>query len=239
MAEIEQKIDMSLDELIKTHKKEEKKSTKFNPGKKVENGEKKKRGAKGKVEISKSQVQQQGSKIKRQAAMNARRGIETEKLSANEIQKKAQKKTKAKATKKTTVTLANGGIKSRRGAATSTKKKDDKKKPTILSIPASKQERPITIKDFVLPKDTQLKISFEPKVKTTTAPTKKSTKKKSNAKSINLQTGVEKRRATQNKKAKDARQSKMNQNRDGMDIDSTSKKKSKGNYRRRGGGVKK
>mmetsp|Transcript_17009 Transcript_17009/g.25616 ORF Transcript_17009/g.25616 Transcript_17009/m.25616 type:complete len:98 (+) Transcript_17009:143-436(+) len=91
---------MSLDELIKTHKKEEKKSTKFNPGKKVENGEKKKRGAKGKVEISKSQVQQQGSKIKRQAAMNARRGIETEKLSANEIQKKAQKKNKSESYKK-------------------------------------------------------------------------------------------------------------------------------------------
>ena len=104
------------------------------------------------------------------------------------MQKKAQKSVAAKQKQKgktMAVTLKGRGAKTGgpapRGAAKSNKggAGGDQKIPKSFSIEPTQTSRPVSIKDFVLPKDTKMTISFAPKsaprAKSNKAPVKKAT----------------------------------------------------------------
>ena len=87
------------------------------------------------------------SKMNRQQKMNARRGIGGPKLSQNEIQKRASKATKKKGAK---VTLKGRGAKVKKPAFKPAGKAPVQ--PKSFTIEPNKGDRPVSIKDFVLPK---------------------------------------------------------------------------------------
>lgn len=135
---IEEKVDMSLDELVALRKKEQParraKTTTPKPDKRA--------------------VQSTANKMKRQNKINQKRGLATSKETPAQVQKKAVKVTLKKATAK----------------------------PKTFSIEPTAASRPVSIKDFVLPPDTKMTISFTTtKGKTVTvdaAATKSPAKKK-------------------------------------------------------------
>merc|ERR1719327_1518082 len=96
------------------------------------------------------------SKMNRQQKMNARRGIGGPKLSQNEIQKRAAKATKKKGAK---VTLKGRGAKVKKPAFKPAGKAPVQ--PKSFTIEPNKGDRPVSIKDFVLPKGTKMQISFK------------------------------------------------------------------------------
>merc|ERR1719327_1989774 len=101
-------------------------------------------------------VAQAASKMNRQQKMNARRGIGGPKLSQNEIQKRAAKATKKKGAK---VTLKGRGAKVKKPAFKPAGKAPVQ--PKSFTIEPNKGDRPVSIKDFVLPKGTKMQISFK------------------------------------------------------------------------------
>jgi len=101
-------------------------------------------------------VAQAASKMNRQQKMNARRGIGGPKLSQNEIQKRASKATKKKGAK---VTLKGRGAKVKKPAFKPAGKAPVQ--PKSFTIEPNKGDRPVSIKDFVLPKGTKMQISFK------------------------------------------------------------------------------
>lgn len=161
MATVEAKVDMSLDEIIskrqseaKKEKRVSKKPLKFSPGKfspmKEKNGKnggrQQKRG-----KVTSGAVAMEAGKLKREAKIAAKRGLATEKVSEKEIAKKATAKVaaKVKSKKKTVVNLAKK----------SPLKQHQKKKP-VMELPASSEERAVKVKDFTLPKDTKMVITY-------------------------------------------------------------------------------
>ena len=171
MTDVEKKVDMSLDELVAMRQKEAKKKAK-KPAKKTVRGAAKTASKKGKP--TRKAVAQAASKMNRQQKMNARRGIGGPKLSQNEIQKRASKATKKKGAK---VTLKGRGAKVKKPAFKPAGKAPVQ--PKSFTIEPNKGDRPVSIKDFVLPKGTKMQISFK-KVKPTAkkgakAPVKKKT----------------------------------------------------------------
>lgn len=139
MSNIEEKVDMSLDQLVSMRRKE----------KTVTKKPKKKRESKATpMKIDKAAVQQTSNKMKRANQVAKRRGLATSVETPTETQKRARK-----AVKTTTVTL---------GAGKKKKKTDNSPQiPKTISIQPTQNARPISIKDFVLPKDTKMTISFE------------------------------------------------------------------------------
>merc|ERR1712010_265576 len=103
-------------------------------------------------------VAQAASKMNRQQKMNARRGIGGPKLSQNEIQKRAAKATKKKGAK---VTLKGRGAKVKKPAFKPAGKAKAPVQPKSFTIGPNKGDRPVSIKDFVLPKGTKMQISFK------------------------------------------------------------------------------
>ena len=175
MTDVEKKVDMSLDELVAMRQKEAKKKAK-KPAKKTVRGAAKTASKKGKP--TRKAVAQAASKMNRQQKMNARRGIGGPKLSQNEIQKRASKATKKKGAK---VTLKGRGAKVKKPAFKPAGKAPVQ--PKSFTIEPNKGDRPVSIKDFVLPKGTKMQISFK-KVKPAAkgkakAPVKKKTAAKS------------------------------------------------------------
>jgi len=176
----------------------------------------------------------------------------------------AKKKTGAAAAKTTTttqVTLKGRGVKKSPGKTASTAAAGKKAAapgaggqtpaagggvPKTLSIPATSEERPISIKDFVLPPDTTMTISFEPsskkKHKTTAAATKQQNgaQRAAGAKSKNgkaaTQTGAAARRATAAAKSKAARAAKVSKGRAMDTTDDAGGKRGPRGAARSGGG---
>ena len=153
MTDVEKKVDMSLDELVAMRQKEAKKKAK-KPAKKTVRGAAKTASKKGKP--TRKAVAQAASKMNRQQKMNARRGIGGPKLSQNEIQKRASKATKKKGAK---VTLKGRGAKVKKPAFKPAGKAPVQ--PKSFTIEPNKGDRPVSIKDFVLPKGTKMQISFK------------------------------------------------------------------------------
>jgi hypothetical protein len=153
MTDVEKKVDMSLDELVAMRQKEAKKKAK-KPAKKTVRGAAKTASKKGKP--TRKAVAQAASKMNRQQKMNARRGIGGPKLSQNEIQKRAAKATKKKGAK---VTLKGRGAKVKKPAFKPAGKAPVQ--PKSFTIEPNKGDRPVSIKDFVLPKGTKMQISFK------------------------------------------------------------------------------
>ena len=182
MTDVEKKVDMSLDELVAMRQKEAKKKAKKPAKKATARGAAKTASKKGKP--TRKAVAAAASKMNRQQKMNARRGIGGPKLSQNEIQKRASKATKKKGAK---VTLKGRGAKVKKPAFKPAGKAPVQ--PKSFTIEPNKGDRPVSIKDFVLPKGTKMQISFK-KVKPAAkgkakAPVKKKTaakKKKAPAK---------------------------------------------------------
>lgn len=138
MSNIEEKVDMSLDQLVSMRRKE----------KKVVKKPKKRESKATPMKIDKAVVQQTSNKMKRANQVAKRRGLATSVETPSETQKRARK-----AVKTTTVTLTGG----------KKKKKTDNNTagvPKTISIEPTQNSRPISIKDFVLPKDTKMTISF-------------------------------------------------------------------------------
>eukprot|EP00629_Pelagomonadales_sp_RCC1024_P006746 CAMPEP_0119275294 /NCGR_PEP_ID=MMETSP1329-20130426/13585_1 /TAXON_ID=114041 /ORGANISM="Genus nov. species nov., Strain RCC1024" /LENGTH=235 /DNA_ID=CAMNT_0007275671 /DNA_START=137 /DNA_END=841 /DNA_ORIENTATION=+ len=160
---VEKKVDMSLDEILAMRQKQEK-------AKKAKAAKKKappKGGAKAtgkKPKPTKQQVAQQSSKLKRQDKFDARRGLGGgKKPTAAQTHKKATKQAAAKTAK---VTLRGRGAKpvkktTPRGAAKSPAKPAASKVPKTFSIEPNAAARPVSIKDFVLPENTKMTISFQ------------------------------------------------------------------------------
>ena len=153
MTDVEKKVDMSLDELVAMRQKEAKKKAK-KPAKKTVRGAAKTASKKGKP--TRKAVAAAASKMNRQQKMNARRGIGGPKLSQNEIQKRAAKATKKKGAK---VTLKGRGAKVKKPAFKPAGKAPVQ--PKSFTIEPNKGDRPVSIKDFVLPKGTKMQISFK------------------------------------------------------------------------------
>ena len=177
MTDVEKKVDMSLDELVAMRQKEAKKKAK-KPAKKTVRGAAKTASKKGKP--TRKAVAQAASKMNRQQKMNARRGIGGPKLSQNEIQKRASKATKKKGAK---VTLKGRGAKVKKPAFKPAGKAPVQ--PKSFTIEPNKGDRPVSIKDFVLPKGTKMQISFK-KVK----PAAKGSKAKAPVKKKTVRRGV-------------------------------------------------
>ena len=213
MTDVEKKVDMSLDELVAMRQKEAKKKAK-KPAKKTVRGAAKTASKKGKP--TRKAVAAAASKMNRQQKMNARRGIGGPKLSQNEIQKRASKATKKKGAK---VTLKGRGAKVKKPAFKPAGKAKAPVQPKSFTIEPNKGDRPVSIKDFVLPKGTKMQISFK-KVKpaakgkakapvkkkavskakkapakkpTRKAPARKASAKKPAAKKIQVNVGAKKR----------------------------------------------
>lgn len=169
--DVEQKVDMSLDELVAMRQKEAKKKA---PKKKAApRGGAKTKGKKP----SKQAVAQEADKMKRQQKMNSRRGIGGPKLSQTEIQRRAAKKTKKKGAK---VTLKGRGARVKKPAFRPAGRDPARRAPTgkaeqpkNISIEGGKTARPVSIKNFTLPKDTKMVISFKKIGKGAKAPAKK------------------------------------------------------------------
>lgn len=168
--DVEQKVDMSLDELVAMRQKEAKKKA---PKKAAPRG-----GAKTKGKApSKQAVAREANKMKRQQKMNARRGIGGPKLSQTEIQRRASKTTKKKGAK---VTLRGRGARVKKPAYQPAGRAPARKaaggqaeQPKNISIEGGKTARPVSIKNFTLPKDTKMVISFKKIGKGAKAPAKK------------------------------------------------------------------
>ena len=154
MTDVEKKVDMSLDELVAMRQKEAKKKAKKPAKKATARGAAKTASKKGKP--TRKAVAQAASKMNRQQKMNARRGIGGPKLSQNEIQKRAAKATKKKGAK---VTLKGRGAKVKKPAFKPAGKAPVQ--PKSFTIEPNKGDRPVSIKDFVLPKGTKMQISFK------------------------------------------------------------------------------
>ena len=174
MTDVEKKVDMSLDELVAMRQKEAKKKAK-KPAKKTVRGAAKTASKKGKP--TRKAVAQAASKMNRQQKMNARRGIGGPKLSQNEIQKRASKATKKKGAK---VTLKGRGAKVKKPAFKPAGKAPVQ--PKSFTIEPNKGDRPVSIKDFVLPKGTKMQISFLPSNQPLRARPRAPVKKKTAAK---------------------------------------------------------
>ena len=214
MTDVEKKVDMSLDELVAMRQKEAKKKAK-KPAKKTVRGAAKTASKKGKP--TRKAVAQAASKMNRQQKMNARRGIGGPKLSQNEIQKRASKATKKKGAK---VTLKGRGAKVKKPAFKPAGKAKAPVQPKSFTIEPNKGDRPVSIKDFVLPKGTKMQISFKKvkpaakggkakapvkkkavakrkapakKAPTRKAPARKASAKKPTAKKIQVNVGAKKR----------------------------------------------
>jgi hypothetical protein len=213
MTDVEKKVDMSLDELVAMRQKEAKKKAK-KPAKKTVRGAAKTASKKGKP--TRKAVAQAASKMNRQQKMNARRGIGGPKLSQNEIQKRAAKATKKKGAK---VTLKGRGAKVKKPAFKPAGKAKAPVQPKSFTIEPNKGDRPVSIKDFVLPKGTKMQISFKKvkpaakgkakapvkkkavakrkapakKAPTRKAPARKASAKKPAAKKIQVNVGAKKR----------------------------------------------
>jgi hypothetical protein len=212
MTDVEKKVDMSLDELVAMRQKEAKKKAKKPAKKATARGAAKTASKKGKP--TRKAVAAAASKMNRQQKMNARRGIGGPKLSQNEIQKRASKATKKKGAK---VTLKGRGAKVKKPAFKPAGKAPVQ--PKSFTIEPNKGDRPVSIKDFVLPKGTKMQISFK-KVKpaakgkakapvkkkavskakkapakkpTRKAPARKASAKKPAAKKIQVNVGAKKR----------------------------------------------
>ncbi len=219
MTDVEKKVDMSLDELVAMRQKEAKKKAK-KPAKKTVRGAAKTASKKGKP--TRKAVAQAASKMNRQQKMNARRGIGGPKLSQNEIQKRASKATKKKGAK---VTLKGRGAKVKKPAFKPAGKAPVQ--PKSFTIEPNKGDRPVSIKDFVLPKGTKMQISFKKvnpaakgkakapvkkktaakskkapakKAPTRKAPARKASAKKPAAKKGSIQVNVAKKRPQRKKK---------------------------------------
>ena len=154
MTDVEKKVDMSLDELVAMRQKEAKKKAKKPAKKATARGAAKTASKKGKP--TRKAVAAAASKMNRQQKMNARRGIGGPKLSQNEIQKRASKATKKKGAK---VTLKGRGAKVKKPAFKPAGKAPVQ--PKSFTIEPNKGDRPVSIKDFVLPKGTKMQISFK------------------------------------------------------------------------------
>ena len=154
MTDVEKKVDMSLDELVAMRQKEAKKKAKKPAKKATARGAAKTASKKGKP--TRKAVAAAASKMNRQQKMNARRGIGGPKLSQNEIQKRAAKATKKKGAK---VTLKGRGAKVKKPAFKPAGKAPVQ--PKSFTIEPNKGDRPVSIKDFVLPKGTKMQISFK------------------------------------------------------------------------------
>jgi len=142
---------MSLDELVSLRRATEKKD-----GKKTTPGQKRrqpKRRAKSTsaMEIDKGAVQQTSNRMKRQNQIAKRRGLATKSETSAETQRRAQKAVKAKTTTATTTVTLKGKKK---------KKQTRETVPKTFSIAPTATSRPVSIKDFTLPKDTKMTISF-------------------------------------------------------------------------------
>ena len=212
MTDVEKKVDMSLDELVAMRQKEAKKKAKKPAKKATARGAAKTASKKGKP--TRKAVAAAASKMNRQQKMNARRGIGGPKLSQNEIQKRTSKATKKKGAK---VTLKGRGAKVKKPAFKPAGKAPVQ--PKSFTIEPNKGDRPVSIKDFVLPKGTKMQISFK-KVKpaakgkakapvkkkavskakkapakkpTRKAPARKASAKKPAAKKIQVNAGAKKR----------------------------------------------
>ena len=215
---------MSLDEIIskrqseaKQEKRVSKKPLKFSPGKAAsplkkkvsEDGEgKRKRRTKKAPKATSGEIQMETGKLKREAAMNAKRGISPKtKGNEKELAKKAEQNVLKKKKKKQNVTV---------NLSKSPKKVivPPKTKP-VMELAASSEERAVKVKDFTLPKDTKMVITFEP---TNKKKTKRSPKTKD--------TGVASRRLKAAGANKAARASKVDKNR--MDVDSKPKQPKRG-----------
>lgn len=223
---LEEKVDMSLDELVSLRRANEKKEGKatFSLGKN-EGGSRRRRSKRRAVAkaasptVDKAAVQQASGRLKRVNQIAKRRGLAAKIETPNETQKRAQKTVKIKTT---TVNLGKKSVKAKqRGAATS-----NASVPKTFSIEPTTTSRPVSIKDFVLPKDTKMTISFTSKTATaaakTTAATTKTAKTASNA-----TTAATARRTANAKNAKVGRAAKVAQARDMMDTSSDKQKKTR------------
>jgi len=155
MATVEDKVDMSLDEIISKRQSEArekrvtKKPLKFSPGKKdpqPSTGEQqapRRRAKRGKV--TSGDVAVEAGKLKRASKIASKRGLASTKASEAEIATKATAAAKAKKAKKTVVNLA--------------KKSPPPKKKPVMELAASSEERAVKVKDFNLPKNTKMVIT--------------------------------------------------------------------------------
>lgn len=210
-------LDMSLDDIISKRNSEKrviKKPLKFSPGKKETPAKGQNGRGRRKVKATSGEVAAESGKMKREAKIAAKRGLGGKKQTEAEINKAATAKVKAK---KTVVNLA--AAKTKRGAAKSVAKKE---KP-VMELAASSEERAVKVKDFTLPKDTKMVITFEP-----TKPKKTTTTKKVVAST----TGAAGRRKNAEAKSKAARAAKVGKNRGAMDIDDGNAKPNGGSRRR-------